>query len=71
MTEYAEYIPYSRRRLSDISPQSHPELFSDADIMKEVKMLIRMNTKYGSHPLRTIAYTKLEQFIRDRRTKGQ
>jgi hypothetical protein len=66
-TQYATYVPYSRRRVTDLDPQRNPELFSDADLMKEVRMLIRMNTKHGSHPLRTVAYTKLMQFIDERK----
>ena len=65
--EYATYVPYSRRTFSDVDPQRNPELFSDVDLMKEVRMLLRMNKKYGSHVLRTVAYTKLTQFIEDRK----
>ncbi len=70
-TEYAVYVPYSRRLLTDVSPQKTPERFTDKDIMREVKMLIRMNTRHGSHVLRTVAYTRLTRFIETRKTSGQ
>lgn len=69
--QYATYVPISRRLLSDVSPQSKPELFTDKDIMREVKMLIRMNAKHGSHVLRTVAYTRLMTFIETRKASGQ
>lgn len=65
--DFLPYIPYSRRTLADHTPQSSPERFSDDSIRKEVRMLINMNIRGGSSVLRTIAYTRLEQFMRERR----
>jgi hypothetical protein len=67
--EFATYVPYSRRLINDLSPQTNPERFSDADLRKEIKMLINMNKRYGSHVLRTAAYLRLAQFIEDRNAK--
>ena len=68
--QFETYVPSSRRLLTDPDPQKTPELFTDADLLKEIKMLLRMNTRYGSHHLRTMAYIRLQTFINDRRTKG-
>jgi len=68
-TEFATYVPYSRRTLNDPDPQRNPELFSDADLRKEIAMLIRMNKRYGTHHLRVAAYTQLSAFIAERSAK--
>lgn len=60
------YNPATRRG-GDATPQSEPELFTDADIMKEVRYLIRTNKRHGEHPLRTAAYMRMLAFIADRK----
>lgn len=66
MTKFETYVPYSRRTVNDVDPQRNPELFSDEDLKREIKMLLGMNKRYGTHVLRVAAYTKLAQFIEDR-----
>jgi len=61
------YIP-GRARVGEPTPQSDPDLFSDAEILAEVKYLIRTNKRFGSHPLRTIAYTRLLHILEQRKT---
>lgn len=60
------YIP-GQARVGEPTPQTDPDLFSDAEITAEVKHLIRMNKRYGSHPLRTIAYHKLLRILAERK----
>lgn len=68
LTNPATYVPYSRRQLSDHSPQSHPEWYTDSDIRKEIKMLLRMNEKYGTHILRVNAYLALDAVLKSRQS---
>jgi hypothetical protein len=67
--QFATYVPYSRRTFNDVDPQRHPELFSDADLRREIAMLLRMNKRYGTHHLRVEAYTKIAAFIAERNAK--
>jgi hypothetical protein len=48
------------------TPQSHPELFTDNEIRAEISHLLRLNKRHGTHPLRTAAYLKLEQVLKER-----
>jgi len=59
------YIP-GKARVGEPTPQSDPDLFSDAEIRAEIKYLIRTNKRLGSHPLRTLAYLKLERVLAER-----
>lgn len=52
--------------VSESTPQSSPELFTDAEILGEVKYLLRLNKIHGTHVLRVAAYLKLERFLRER-----
>lgn len=52
------YVP-GKSRMGEPTPQSDPELFSDAELLAEVKYLLGLNKRYGSHYLRTSAYAKL------------
>ncbi|WP_280454791.1 hypothetical protein [Nocardia brasiliensis] len=65
-TNPATYTPYSSRKLNDPCPQAHPEWFATKDLRREIRMLLRMNAKYGTHVLRTVAYLALEGVIRQR-----
>ena len=65
-TNPAVYVPYNRRMVGDADAQEHPEWFTSKDLMKEIKMLLWMNAKYGTHHLRVAAYLKLEQIIMSR-----
>jgi hypothetical protein len=56
------YVP-GTARIGEPTPQSHPELFTDAEIQSEVKYLIRMNKRLGSHPLRTMRYLALLRYL--------
>ena len=50
----------------DPSPQSEPEQFTTAELHLEVKYLMRLNKREGSHHLRTLAYLRLMDIIADR-----
>lgn len=65
--EAAIWDPTARRAMSDPTPQTHPELFSDDDIMVEVRYLQRLNKRYGSNALRTMAYIDLLKVVAERR----
>lgn len=69
MTDFVEYVPYSRRTFNDYDPQRNPELFSDDDLRREIKMLLGMNKRYGTHVLRVAAYNKIAEFIATRNAK--
>lgn len=66
MTKFETYVPYSQRTVNDVDPQRNPELFSDEDLKREIKMLLGMNKRYGTHVLRVAAYLKIAKFIEDR-----
>jgi hypothetical protein len=50
-------------RIGEPTPQSHPEQFTNKEIKAEIKYLMRLNKRYGSHPLRTMAYLKLMRVL--------
>lgn len=50
-------------RVGEPTPQTNPELFTDDEILAEIKHLIRMNKRYGSHPLRTVRYLALQRYL--------
>ncbi len=54
-------------RVGEPTPQSDPDLFTDAEILAEVKYLLRLNKKYGTHHLRVIAYSKLLHILAERK----
>lgn len=53
-------------RVGEATPQSHPDLFTDAEVLAEVKYLLRLNKRHGSNVLRTMAYAKLLGVLADR-----
>jgi hypothetical protein len=55
-------------KIGEPTPQSDPQLFTDAEITAEIKHLVRLNRRHGSHPQRTAAYLRLAQVLADRRT---
>ena len=61
-----KYVP-SRRRVGEAGPQTSPELFTDDDIRAEIKYLLGLNKRHGSHPLRTAACTRLTAVLASRR----
>jgi hypothetical protein len=61
----SDYKP-GKARVGDPTPQTHPHLFSDEDIMAEVKHLMRTNRQYGSNPIRTMKYMDLMRTVRER-----
>lgn len=69
-TNPATYVPHTRRRFSDPSPQEHPDWFTSADLQREIAMLLRMNKKYGTHVLRVAGYLKLGEVIRARKASA-
>jgi hypothetical protein len=70
MRTTGRYVP-GRALMSEDTPQTAPELFSDDEILGEIKYLIRMNARLGSNPLRTMAYLKLQKVLETRReTEG-
>ena len=46
-------------RVWDPTPQTSPELFDDADLMKEIRYLRATNRRHGEHTLRTLAIVRL------------
>jgi hypothetical protein len=46
--------------------QTTPESCSDEEIRSEIQYLIRLNRKYGTHPLRTETYLKLAMVLSKR-----
>jgi hypothetical protein len=58
-------------RIGEATPQTNPALFSDAEILAEVKYLMRMNKRLGSHPLRTAAYMRLMRVLEERKDETQ
>lgn len=61
----------STRRVGEASPQTSPELFTDAELMTEVRYLMRLNKRHGSHPLRTAAYMRLLAELDRRKAAGE
>lgn len=59
------YRPHLRK-VGDPSPQTDPALFTDNEIQAEIKYLIGLNKRHGSHPLRTAAYMKLAEVLAGR-----
>jgi hypothetical protein len=58
----SDYNPLTRR-VGEPSPQTDPDLFDDDDIRKEIRYLLATNKRYGSHPLRTSAYLRLQAVL--------
>jgi len=58
-------------RIGEATPQSDPDLFTDAEILAEVKYLLKLNKRYGTAPLRVIAYSKLLHVIAERNGKAE
>jgi hypothetical protein len=52
--------------IGEATPQTNPPLFTDDEILAEVKHLIRMNKRLGPHVLRTLAYTRLMTVLAER-----
>lgn len=56
------YVP-GESRVGEATPQTDPGLFSKDELLSEVKYLLRMNKRYGPHPLRGQAIARLEAAI--------
>lgn len=52
-----------RSMAGEPTPQSDPDLFTDAEIRAEIGYLLGLNKRYGTHPLRVAAYMRLEQVL--------
>jgi hypothetical protein len=52
--------------VGEATPQSHPDLFTDDEIRAEIRYLLRLNKRYGTHILRTQAYLKLGVILKQR-----
>jgi hypothetical protein len=63
----SSYDPY-RRLVGAPSPQNEPDQFSNEDIRAEVKYLMALDRRHGSHPLRTSACLRLLSVIDERQT---
>lgn len=63
-----KYVP-GQARVGEATPQSNPELFTKAECEAEIKYLLRLNKKYGTHHLRVAAYLKVGDAIKDGRYK--
>ena len=68
-----ERKPYrpGRALIGEPTPQSDPDRFTDAEIRAEIRYLMRLNKRYGSHPLRTAAYLKLDAVLKARTSASQ
>lgn len=64
-TGRSDYKP-GKARVGQPNPQSDPDLFSSEDLLAEVKYLIGANKRWGSNPLRTMAYRELMRIISER-----
>ena len=56
-----------RSLVGEATPQSHPELFTDAEIKAEIKYLLGLNKRYGTHILRVRAYQALDDVLKARK----
>lgn len=56
-----------RSRVGEATPQSHPDLFTDAEIRAEVRYLLGLNKRYGTHVLRVKAYLTLLDVLKARK----
>lgn len=54
-------------RAGEPTPQTDPDLFTDAEIRSEISYLLRLNKRYGTHLLRVEAYLKLAEVLRSRK----
>ena len=68
-----EREPYrpGHARIGEPTPQSDPDKFTDAEIRAEIRYLLRLNKRYGTHPLRVAAYARLDEVLRTRATKAE
>jgi len=57
-------------RVGDPSPQTDPDSFTTEEIMLEVRHLMAQNRRYGAHPLRTAAYTRLLAVVKERESRA-
>jgi hypothetical protein len=64
-TGRSSYKP-GKARMGEPTPQSDPELFSNEDITAEVKYLLALNKRYGTHHLRVAAYVSLLSILAQR-----
>jgi hypothetical protein len=60
-----EYRP-GRALVGGLHPQSNPELFTDAVLRAEIKYLLGLNRRYGTHILRVQAYQRLTAILAER-----
>lgn len=56
--ERPRYRP-GHARVGEPTPQSHPDRFTDAELLAEFRYLGRLNGRHGVHPLRVGAQNKL------------
>lgn len=54
-------------RVGEATPQSHPHLFTDDEIRAEIKYLLGLNKRYGTHVLRVKAYLALGDVLKARK----
>jgi len=59
------YVP-GNARMGEATPQSDPDMFTDAEILAEAKYLLRMHYRLGGDPQRTLAFQKLKNILRER-----
>jgi len=55
-------------RVGEATPQSDPDLFTDAEVRAEIKYLLGLNKRYGTHVLRVQAYLKLLDVLKARQS---
>ena len=63
-----EYRP-GHAYVGGLNPQSNPEMFTDAVLQAEIRHLLRLNKRYGTHILRVQAYQQLLAVLADRRNQ--
>lgn len=59
------YVP-GKARYGEPTPQTDPALFGVDELRAEVKYLVRLDRKYGAHPLRALARVALMREIAQR-----
>jgi hypothetical protein len=52
-----------RTLVGEPTPQSDPDLFTDDEIKAEIRYLLGLNRRYGTHVLRVEAYLKLDAVL--------
>lgn len=64
------YVP-GKSRIGEPTPQTHPHLFSEDEILAEIKHLTRLDKRHGMHILRAQARLALFAVLAERRANAE